>query len=362
MNSKAASPAPRLLLPAGTKTAYTANAVATALLFAVLSPLIHMGVINSYLSGVMLVVMINIILAVSLNLTTGVLGQIALGHAGFMSVGAYTAALVVKYAQGAGLTLLSGGKPTAAGVLLFLLSLLAAGLAASLFGLVVGIPALRLKGDYLAIITLGFGEIIRVIIENVKFTGGAQGLTGIPRLASFDMVYWVMALTVAVLFTFCRSRHGRAIKAIREDDIASEACGVSNTYYKVLAFTISAFFAGIAGAIYAQQVGVLGARTFNFIKSIDILVIVVLGGLGSLTGSIVAAIGLTVLPEVLRSFSQYRMLIYSLLLIVVMIFRPGGLLGTREFSLVGAVKWLLCLGRRKTPPPPEESGKDGVEA
>lgn len=358
--------APSLFLASGAAKAYTVNAAAIVLLYAVMSPLIHTGTVNSYVSGVIIGVMINIILATSLNLTTGVLGQIALGHAGFMSVGAYTGALVVKYAQARFGTpaLLQNGSPTAAGVGFFLLSLLAAGLVASLFGLIVGIPALRLKGDYLAIITLGFGEIIRVIIENVKFTGGAQGLTGIPRLASFDLVFWVAVITVVVLFTFCRSRHGRAIKAIREDDIASEACGVSNTYYKVLAFTMSAFFAGIAGAIYAQQYGVLGARTFNFLKSIDILVIVVLGGLGSLTGSIVAAIGLTVLPELLRGFSQYRMLIYSLALIIVMIFRPGGLLGTREFSLTGAVRWLKKLGKnnKKPPKPKDHSGKAGVEA
>lgn len=362
------APAPKLRLASGTAKAYGVNAAAVVLLYAVMSPMIHTGTVNNYVSGVIIGVMINIILATSLNLTTGVLGQIALGHAGFMSVGAYTGALVVKYAQAklGAPALLQNGSPTPAGIGFFLLSLVAAGLVAAVFGLIVGIPALRLKGDYLAIITLGFGEIIRVIIENVKFTGGAQGLMGIPRLANFDLIFWVTVVTVVVLFTFCRSRHGRAIKAIREDDIASEACGVSNTYYKVLAFTMSAFFAGIAGAIYAQQYGVLGARTFNFLKSIDILVIVVLGGLGSLTGSIVAAVGLTVLPELLRSFSQYRMLIYSLALIVVMIFRPGGLLGTREFSLVGAFKWLRGLGSRgkkpPTPKPKDQSGKAGVEA
>ena len=179
-----------------------------------------------------------------------------------------------------------------------------------------------------------------MIIENVEFTGGAQGLSGIPKLSNFNTVYWVTALTIAVLFAFGRSRHGRAIIAIREDDIASEASGIPNTYYKVLAFTISAFFAGVAGAVYAQQMQVLGAKTFNFMRSIDILVIVVLGGLGSLTGSIIAAVGLTVLPEALRGFSEYRMLIYSVALIVVMIFKPSGLLGTREFSMSSLLRWL----------------------
>ncbi|MBC8547054.1 branched-chain amino acid ABC transporter permease [Clostridiaceae bacterium NSJ-31] len=318
------------------KTAYRSyviNLIAVVLVFLLLKGLMSAGIINSYVAGVCMTVMINIILAASLTLTTGLLGQIALGHAGFMSVGAYSAALLVKHAKDSGVVLSTPDGITPAGYGYFLLSLLLAGVVAAFFGLIVGIPALRLKGDYLAIITLGFGEIIRVIIENVKFTGGAQGLSGIPRLASFDVVFWLTALIIAILFAFVRSRHGRAIKAIREDDIASEACGISNTYYKVMAFTMSAFFAGIAGAIYAQQMAVLGAKTFNFLKSIDILVIVVLGGLGSLTGSIVAATGLTILPEALRSFSEYRMVIYSLALIIVMIFKPSGLFGNYEFSL-----------------------------
>ena len=318
---------------------YLVNLVCVVLLFIVLNVLMKAGVINTYWAGVIMLIMINIILATSLNLTTGVLGQIALGHAGFMSVGAYAAAIFsMKIAESA--KLVENGAPTAAGFGTFLASLVVAGVVAAIFGLIVGIPALRLKGDYLAIITLGFGEIIRVIIENVEFTGGAQGLSGIPKLSNFNTVYWVTALTIAVLFAFGRSRHGRAIIAIREDDIASEASGIPNTYYKVLAFTISAFFAGVAGAIYAQQMQVLGAKTFNFMRSIDILVIVVLGGLGSLTGSIIAAVGLTVLPEALRGFSEYRMLIYSVALIVVMIFKPSGLLGTREFSMSALLRWL----------------------
>ncbi|WP_312644277.1 branched-chain amino acid ABC transporter permease [Hydrogenoanaerobacterium sp.] len=342
-----------------TYQSYLVNLVAVAALFVVISSLISTGIIDKYISGVIMLVMINIILAVSLIIATGLLGQIALGHAGFMSVGAYSAALFVKYVQSTGIVLIDKAtkSPTAAGFGFFLLSLLIGGLVASVFGLIVGIPALRLKGDYLAIITLGFGEIIRVIIENVSFTGGAQGLRSIPRLASFNSVYWVTAAVIAIIFAFARSRHGRAIKAIREDDIASEACGVSNTYYKVMAFTMSAFFAGIAGAIYAQQMAVLGAKTFNFLKSIDILVIVVLGGLGSVTGSIVAALGLTVLPEALRSFSQYRMLVYSLALIVVMIFKPSGLFGTYEFSLSKLLKRLSG----KAQPKETKNRKDGAK-
>ena len=325
------------------------NLAAIVLLYALLLFAMETGLISRYLRGILMTIFINIILAASLNLTTGFLGQIALGHAGFMSIGAYTAALFVKYIESTGVVLLDGGSPTLQGQLFFLLSLLAGGLLAAVFGLLVGIPALRLKGDSLAIITLGFGEIIRSFIENLSFTGGAQGLKKIPRLSTLNVVYLVMILCVVVMFTLVRSRHGRAITAIREDDIAAEASGIHNTYYKVMAFTAAAFFAGVAGGIYAQYLGVLGAANFNFNKSIDILVMVVLGGMGSLTGSIAAAVGLTALPEALRfipNFSDYRMLIYSIVLIIVMIFKPSGLLGRYEFSLTRVLEKLAGKGKR----------------
>ena len=304
------------------------NLIALFVVFAILMGLIGSGLINSYYEGIIMLICINIILAVSLNIVTGFLGQIALGHAGFMSVGAYTAGLFVKSTE------------SLPGELRFLVSLIFGGLVAAVLGIIVGVPALRLKGDYLAIITLGFGEIIRVIIENIGFTGGAQGLRGIPRLANFPTVFWVTVLVIGILFTFVRSRHGRAITTIREDDIASSSSGIPNTYYKVLAFTTSAFFAGVAGAIYAQYYGVLSARAFNFSRSIDILVYVVLGGMGSLTGSILAAGVLTILPELLRSVADYRMLAYAVALILIMIFKPSGMLGRYEFSLIRALQWL----------------------
>ena len=304
-----------------TLKAYLINLAALILLFLLLNEMVAQRVLGRTQQGILMLIFINIILATSLNLTTGFLGQIALGHAGFMSIGAYTAALF------------SMNLPQIPDGPRFLISLVVGGLLAAFFGLLVGVPALRLKGDYLAIITLGFGEIIRSIIENLSITGGAQGLKGIPKLATLNVVFVVMVCSVTVMFTFVRSRHGRAIMAIREDDIASEASGINNTYYKVMAFVMAAFFAGVAGGIYAQYYTVLGASTFNFNKSIDILVMVVLGGMGSLTGSIVAAVGLTALPELLRVFSDYRMIIYSLALIAMMIFKPSGLLGRYEFSL-----------------------------
>ena len=289
-------------------------------LYILLSVLISANIINPYYSGILTMVCINVILAVSLNLATGFLGQLVLGHAGFMSVGAYSAALFTMYS----------GLPT---VVSFPLALLVGGIVAAAFGVIIGVPALRLKGDYLAILTLGFGEIIRVLILAMPFTGGAAGLSGIPLLTTFTYVFIIAIITVAVIFAFIHSRHGRAVIAIREDEIAAEAAGIHTTYYKLLAFVLAAFFAGIAGGLYAHHIGVLDPSKFDFTYSVEILIMVVLGGMGSITGSIVAAIVLTLLPELLRGFSEYRMLIYSVILICVMLFKPSGLLGQHELSL-----------------------------
>ena len=303
---------------------YIVNTIAIVALFIVGQFMTTSGMLSRYYTGIVMMVGINIILTASLNLTTGYLGQLALGHAGFMSVGAYGAALFTLYS----------GLPSG---ISFPVALVIGGIVAALFGIAIGIPALRLKGDYLAIITLGFGEIIRVLITNVEFTGGAKGLRGIPRITNFAYVYIVVIITLVVLFTLLRSRQGRAIISIREDEVAAEASGINTTYYKLLAFTISAFFAGVAGGLYAHYLSVLDPTNFDFNYSIEILVMVVLGGMGSLTGSVIAAIVLTILPEALRDFASARMLIYSVLLIIMMIFRPSGLMGTREFSLWGLI-------------------------
>ena len=299
---------------------YAVNLLLTAGIYTVFALLIQGGVINRYYEGLLINIGINIILAVSLNLVTGFLGQLVLGHAGFMSVGAYAAALVT----------LNSGLPEAAA---FPLALLAGMLAAAIVGFLIGIPALRIKGDYLAIITLGFGEIIRVIVLALDFTGGARGLRGIPSLADFTWVYVLMAVTVYVIFTLIRSRQGRAIISIREDEIAAEAAGIHTTYYKMLAFVLAAALAGLAGGLYAHHIGILTPAKFDFNYSVEILIMVVLGGMGSITGSVVAAIILTILPEALRSFADYRMVLYSVVLIIMMLFKPSGLLGEFEFSL-----------------------------
>ena len=314
--------------------ALSLNFLATLALYLLLVVLMASGVLSNYLSNIIITICITIIMTASLNVTTGLLGQLALGHAGFMAIGAYVSALFTKsVALNFGLSL-----P---------LSLLMGGLAAALFGMLIGIPALRLEGDYLAIITLGFGEIIRVIIVNLEITGGAKGLSRITRMSrafsedrmlsgilAFTLVFLITSLVIASIFTLGRSRHGRAIISIRENAIAAEATGIPTTRYKLLAFTVAAFYAGIAGGLFAHQTSIIEARMFDFNKSIEYLVMVVLGGMGSITGSVISSVVLVSLPEILRGMDKYRLIIYSLLLIMMMLFRPSGLLGTREFSMI----------------------------
>lgn len=278
------------------------------------------GIIRSHWSSVINFICINIILATSLNITVGCLGQINLGHAGFMSVGAYAGALFLKAVPWEGAAA-------------YFPALLIGGLCAGVVGFLIGIPALRLKGDYLAIITLGFGEIIRVLIQYFDFTGGAQGLQGIPKMQNFTLIFFLMCASVALMFSIMTSRHGRVVLAIREDEIAAAAAGVDTTRTKTFAFTLSAVFAGIAGTMYAANIGAITAAYFDYNQSINLLVMVVLGGMGSFTGSTLSAIVLTLLPELLRSFNEYRMILYALILVLLMIFRPMGLLGREEFQL-----------------------------
>ena len=279
--------------------------------------------IDPYYLDVIIGIGINIILAVSLNLVNGYTGQFSLGHAGFMSVGAYTAAAVSLF-LGPRILGEEGGTALQQG-LMFLFALTAGGLGAALAGLGVGIPSLRLKGDYLALVTLGFGEIIRVIFQNVEFLGGALGLNGIPAYTS---IFWVLAFVALAVFTvtcLVHSTYGRGFLATKDDEIASEAVGLNTTRYKIVAFVIGAFFAGAAGGLYGHFKMTITPTGFDFTKSIEIVVMVILGGMGNTIGVILAAILLTLLPEVLRPIAEYRMIIYSLLLIVLMIVRPQGL-------------------------------------
>jgi len=286
--------------------------------------------LNPYIYRVVVLCSINVILALSLNLVNGITGQFSIGHAGFMAVGAYASAAYTVYA----VPLLFGPHYDQHAWLTsaaFLLAILVGGLVSAVAGFLVGLPSMRLRGDYLAIVTLGFGEIIRVAILNIDAVGGARGFAGIPPRTNLAWVLGGAWLTFAVIRNLMRSFHGRALLAIREDEIAAEALGVPTTRYKVTAFVIGAFFAGVAGALFSHYT-YLHTNSFTFMKSIEVVIMVVLGGMGSLTGSILGAVLLTALPELLRFASAERLIIYSLLLIVLMIARPQGILGRRELS------------------------------
>lgn len=306
------------------------NFTVVLMIFLFIFFLVEKNIISSYIQGILISTFISIIMATALNIATGFLGQIALGHAGFMAIGAYSSAIITIAMKNA--SILSGGPFE--NLIRFLIGTTFGGILAGFFGLLVGIPALRLKGDYLAIITLGFGEIIRVMIQNMEITRKGRSFVGMDSLSNLYVIFWIMVISVSILYAFVNSKYGRAIVAIREDEIAAGASGLNTTYYKVLAFTLSAFFAGVAGSIYAHYIGTLQPNLASFNRSIEFIVIVVLGGMGSLTGSVVAAIMLVALPEALRSFSEYRMLVYSVALIIIMIFRPSGLFGNYEFSMI----------------------------
>ena len=296
------------------------------------------GSVNPYYYDIVITIGINIVLAVSLNLVNGYTGQFSLGHAGFMAVGAYLSAAVTIFAgPWARLHLGSGAFGN---VTLYLTALVVGGLGAALAGLGVGAPSLRLKGDYLAIVTLGFGEIIRVIVQNAEVVGGSRGLSIPARTTDFFWTYLAAAITIYVVVLLVNSTYGRGFLTVRDDEVAAEAMGINTTKYKVLAFVIGAFFAGIAGGLYAHFKQFIHPEGFGFLRSVDIVVIVILGGMGNTPGVIVAAILLTILPEGLRTLSGWpvlppwlqgiaanRMILYSLLLIVIMLTRPQGLFG-----------------------------------
>ncbi len=321
--------------------------------YLVVEVMMRAGMISSLLKGLLVPLCMYVILAVSLNLTVGILGELSLGHAGFMCVGAFSSAVFSKCML----------EAVPAGGVRFFLAILVGAAFAALFGILVGIPVLRLKGDYLAIVTLAFGEIIKNIV-NVIFLGrdsrgfhistkdafslnleadgemiinGPQGITGTPQNSSFFIGIILILITLFIVINLVNSRTGRAIMAIRDNRIAAESVGINITKYKLLAFTVSASLAGVAGVLYAHNLSTLAAtpKNFGYNMSIMILVFVVLGGIGNIRGSIIAAVVLTLLPEMLRSLNDYRMLIYAVVLIVTMIFTssPGGRAFRERYSL-----------------------------
>jgi branched-chain amino acid transport system permease protein len=300
-----------------------------AVIYLILAVLIWTGLINRYTAKILTTASIYVIVALGLNLVTGMTGQLVLGHAGFMAIGAYVTAI-----------LLQGGWPA-------LPAMVAGALFSALIGLFIGLPALRLRGDYLAIVTLGFGEIIRVVLMNLdKLTGGAAGMKNVPgldiRLGDYTMVFflWVslfMVLAILMAVHLLTSSHGRAILSVRDDEIAAESMGINIYYTKVYTFVLSTFMAGIAGGLFAMHYGYLSPDSFNFLKSMDFLIIAVFGGLGSLTGTVASSFVVVLLQEELRFLQSYRLVIYPLLLILMMIFRPQGLLGTKELKLTSTL-------------------------
>jgi branched-chain amino acid transport system permease protein len=289
---------------------------ACAVLFAIVQALLFVDFIGPFWELNIILILINVILSVSLNLINGYTGQFSIGHAGFLAVGAYTGAIVtVKL-----------GLP-------FELALVVGTLCSALLGFLIGLPTLRLNGDYLAIATLGLGEIIRICILNIEYVGGASGLMGIPRFTTFAWAFWITVFIIFVIKNFKNSAPGRCCLAIRENEIAAETMGIDTTKYKVMAFTIGAGFAGTAGVLFAHYFYIAHPASFTFMRSFDILTMVVLGGLGSMTGAITGAVLLTAISAVLAEYPEWRMVIYSLTLIILMINRPQGLFGSKEFSL-----------------------------
>lgn len=285
------------------------------IIYVLLYFLIKERIINPYYARILNLMGINIILAVSLNLIMGFTGQLALGHAGFMSIGAYSAAIFS----------LKLHAP-------FPIALLAGGLFAAVISLLIALPTLRLKGDYLAITTLGFGQIIMVVINNIDALGGARGIAGIPPKTTFTWVFFVMILSILIIYNIIHSSQGRAMLSVREDEISAAAMGINTTKYKIMAFVIGSFFAGVAGGLFAHFNMFIQPSSFDFLMSVNIVTFVVLGGMGSLSASILSAGVLTYLPEWLRFLNDYRMVIYPIALIIIMLFRPQGIMGSKEVT------------------------------
>lgn len=287
--------------------------------YSLISVLVSVGVLNLFYVQILQQIGINIILAVGLNLIVGFSGQFSLGHAGFMAIGAYAASII-------------GSKSPTYGA--FFGAMLVGALLSGAVALLVGIPTLRLKGDYLAVATLGVSEIIRIfIINGGSLTNGAAGILGIPNFTTWQMVYFFVVITTIATLNFLRSPIGRSTLSVREDEIAAESVGVNTTKIKIIAFVFGAITASIAGSLQAGFIGSVVPKDYTFINSINVLIIVVFGGLGSITGAIVSAIVLGILNMLLQDVASVRMIIYALALVLVMIFRPGGLLGTWELSL-----------------------------
>lgn len=287
------------------------------------------GMINQYMMQVLILAGINIIMTVSLNLVNGITGQFSIGHAGFMAIGAYISAIVTSVS----FKILSPDIYTKNAI--FLAALIIGGLIAALFGFLIAQPTLKVKGDYLAIVTLGFGEVIRAAIRVIDYVGGPRGMTGISKMTSFTWVYVMVVLSVIGVRNFVDSTYGRSCLAIRENEIAADAMGTNTLKYKAAAFTFASFLAGVAGGLFAHLLMYIQPDSFSYSKSADFLVYLYAGGVGSISGSIVGALVLTILPELLRFLADWRLVIYAGILLYMIIWKPFGLMGGYEFKVLG---------------------------
>jgi branched-chain amino acid transport system permease protein len=288
--------------------------------------------IDQYLQLILMYVGINIILTVSLNLINGYMGEFSVGHAGFMAIGAYIASLLTI-----------GVFPQSSISFFFPLAVLAGGIGAGLIGFLVAIPSFKTRGDYLAIVTLAFGMIVKSIIENIDIIGGPRGLLGMEKLSTLPWVFFWTALSVWIIRNLVYSNFGRGVLSVREDEIASDLMSVNTRQVKVIVFVVSSFFAGIAGGLFAHVLQYINPRMFDILKSTDILIMVYLGGIGSIAGSILGAIIYTVLLEVLRPLGVWRMVFMPLMLVLLMIYRPRGIMGLKESRLFTPISDLLAM-------------------
>jgi len=277
------------------------------------------NLVNTYIQIIIMYIGINIILATSLNIVNGYMGEFSVGHAGFMAVGAYVSSLLTLHVF-----------PSSLGFLFFPLAVIAGGVVAALVSLIVAIPSFKTRGDYLALITLAFTFIVKSLIENIEAIGGPRGIVGIDKLTTMPWVFFWTVLSLWVIRNFIYSNYGRGVLSLREDEIASRLMSVNTRQTKFLAFALSSFFAGVAGALFAHLLQYISPRVFDTVKSCDILVMVYLGGIGSIAGSILGATIYTVLLEILRPLGMFRMVLMPLLLVFLMIFRPRGIMGLRE--------------------------------
>lgn len=310
------------------------------LLYIIITVLNKLGLLNSYLLQIIMLAGINIIMTVSLNIVNGFTGQFSIGQAGFMAIGGYASALFTT------ILFNTSSWPAYAQIPMFIFSLMMGGLAASIIGFLIGLPTLRLKGDYLAIVTLSFGEVVRASIRLIDYVGGPRGLAGIPR---YTNLFWVFLFTFLAIYgarNFVNSSFGRACISIRENEVASETMGIDTTKYKVLSFTFAAFMAGVAGGLFGHLLMFLQPDTFSFLKSNDYLVFLYAGGAGSISGSIVSGLVLTIVPEMLRFMANWRIVIYSLVLVMLMLKRPEGLYGGKEFKWLKPKKRTVIAGNK----------------